>query len=105
MNDVNISGLTYPGQKINPGNLASLLTGGGFNLITFVFFIAGAVFLFSLLQAAWGYVNSTGDQKKVAEATSRLLNAFFGIIIVLASFIVVRLILAVLGISDILNIS
>ena len=72
------------------------------NIIAFVFFLAGAIFLFSLLNAAWTYVTSTGDPKKIAEATQRILNVFFGIVIVLASFVIVRIILAVLGLPGLI---
>ncbi len=96
--DVNISNLTYPGQKIqNSWNIGQLLTMT--NLLTFVFFLAGLVFLYSLLYAAWDYTTSTGDAKKIAGATTRLLNAFLGIAVVLASFIIVRITLAILGIT------
>ena len=98
---VNLNDLTPAGWKVRPGmNIGELLSVT--NIITFVFFLAGAIFLFSLLQAAWGYVNSTGDPKKIAEATQRILNAFFGIAIVLASFVVVRIVLAILGLPGLI---
>ncbi len=72
------------------------------NIITFIFFLAGAVFLFSLLNAAWTYVTATGDPKKITEATQRILNAFFGIVIVLASFVIIRIVLAILGLPGLI---
>jgi len=94
---VNISTLTYPGQTIqNNWDLGQLLTGT--NLITFIFFIAGLVFFFNLLSAAWEYLLSTGDPKKIAGATQRLLNSFTGIVVVLGSFVIVRIVLSILGI-------
>lgn len=94
---VDISSLTYPGQTIkNDWTIGELLTGT--NLITFVFFLAGLVFFFNLLLAAWDYLLSTGDQKKIASATQRLLNAFTGMVVVLGSFVLVRIVLSVLGI-------
>lgn len=94
---VDISSLTYPGQTIqNNWDIGQLLTGT--NLITFVFFLAGLVFFFNLLSAAWEYLLSTGDAKKIANATQRLLNAFSGIVVVLGSFVLVRIVLSVLGI-------
>ena len=98
---VNFNDLTPAGWKVRPGmNIGELLSTT--NIITFVFFLAGAIFLFSLLNAAWTYVTSTGDPKKIAEATQRILNAFFGIVIVLASFVIVRIILAVLGLPGLI---
>jgi len=94
---VDISSLTYPGQTIqNNWTISELLTGT--NLITFVFFIAGLVFFFNLLTAAWEYLLSTGDAKKIAGATQRLLNSFTGVVVVLGSFVIVRIVLSVLGI-------
>ena len=73
-------------------------------VIPLVFFIAGAVFLFSLLNAAWTYVTSTGDPKKIQEATQRITNSFLGIIVVLASFVIVQIILAILGLEGLLSV-
>lgn len=99
---VDISGLSYPGQKIqNSFNLGDLLTKGGFNVINFVFFLAGLIFFINLLGAGWEYLLSTGDQKKVASATTRFSNAVFGIFTVLASFVIIRIVLSVLGIDSI----
>ncbi|HLE49843.1 MAG TPA: hypothetical protein VI791_01730 [Patescibacteria group bacterium] len=98
---INFNDLTPAGWKVRPGmNIGELLTVT--NIITFVFFLAGAIFLFSLLNAAWTYVTSSGDPKKIAEATQRILNAFFGIVIVLASFVIIRIILAVLGLPGLI---
>lgn len=95
---VDISTLTYPGQKIsNKWSLGDLLTGT--KILTFIFFLAGLIFFFNLLYAAWDYLLSTGDPKKITSATQRLLNAFVGIVVVLGSFVIVRLVLAILNIQ------
>lgn len=87
--------------KINEINsITDLLTKGGFNIINFVFFIAGVFFLFNLITAAWEYVNSYGDQKRIQSASSRLTNAFFGIVIVLGSFLLVTIFTSILGINS-----
>ncbi len=99
--DIDLSSLRYPGQPFdNKISISELLT--NLKIIPLVFFLAGAFFLINLLSAAWTYVTSTGDPKKIAEATQRILNAFFGIVIVLASFVIVRIVLAVLGLSDLI---
>ena len=90
--------------KINEINsITDLLTKGGFNIINFVFFVAGLFFLFNLLYAAWEYVTSYGDQKRIQSASTRLTNAFFGIVIVLGSFLLVTIFTSVLGINSPLN--
>lgn len=99
---INISDLTYPGQKIDPGTISDLLTGGGFNVITFIFFLAGLLFFFNLLYAAWDYLLSTGDPKKFQSATTRLINAFMGFVIVLSSFVVVRIVTAIIGLPNLI---
>lgn len=98
---VDISTLSYPGQKItNTWNIGDLLT--NLKVIPLVFFIAGLIFFFNLLYAAWDYLLSSGDAKKIAGGTQRILNAFVGIVIVLGAFIIVRIILAILGLQGLI---
>ena len=97
---VNISDLTPPGWKVTPGTIGDLLT--NLKIIPLVFFIAGLIFFFNLLYAAWDYLLSMGDAKKIAGGTQRLLNAFVGIVIVLASFVIVRIFLAILGLESLI---
>lgn len=98
-----ISNLSYDGQVItNNFNISQLLTLSGFNFITFVFFLVGLAFFFNLIYAGWEYLSSTGDPQKIAGATKRLTNAFVGVVIVLGSFVIIRIILAVLGLSNLI---
>lgn len=102
-------------EKINQANpaknfkigevntITDLLTKGGFNIINFIFFIAGIFLLFNLLTAAWEYITSYGDQKRIQSASTRLTYAFFGIVIVLGSFLLVTIFTSVLGINSPLN--
>lgn len=100
MEGVKISDLTPPGWKVVPSSIGDLLT--NLKIIPLVFFIAGLIFFFNLLAAAWDYLLSSGDAKKIAGGTQRVLNAFFGIVIVLASFVIVRIILAILGLEGLI---
>ncbi len=87
--------------NIDPdADLATFISGSGFDLFAFIFFLVGAVFFGSLLMAAWDYVSSNGDTKKVQNANTRILNSFFGIIIVLGSFVIVRIISSILGLES-----
>ena len=89
--------------EIEPGDsISDLLTGGGFNLIDFIFLIAGLVFFFNIIIAGWEYLFSGGDIQKATSAGNRILNSFFGIIIVAASFLIVRLISSMIGLEDII---
>lgn len=99
-------------EKINQANpaknfkigevntITDLLTKGGFNIINFIFFIAGIFLLFNLLTAAWEYITSYGDQKRIQSASTRLTYAFFGIVIVLGSFLLVTIFTSILGIKS-----
>ncbi|MBI3954720.1 hypothetical protein HY333_01615 [Candidatus Collierbacteria bacterium] len=89
--------------KVNvDGTISDLLTGSGFNLITFVFFLVGMLFFVNLIIAAWEYITSAGDMKKVASATSRLLNNIVGLVVTLSSFLLVKLIAAMIGLKDLI---
>lgn len=82
------------------GTLSDLLTnktGISFSIINLLIFFAGIAFFVNTIIAGWNYMFSSGDPKKAAAASSRLLNGFIGLIIVLASFLIVRLVSSVIG--------
>ena len=86
--------------KIPLGNISDLLTKGGFNIITFLFFIIGLVFFVNLILAAWEYLLSSGDPKRAASANQRILNAIIGILLVFASFLIIRVVTSILGLGS-----
>jgi hypothetical protein len=89
--------------NINPdSNLADILTnkggsGASFSIINLLIFFAGIAFFINLVIAGWNYMFSSGDPKKTAAASSRLLNGFIGLVIVLVSFLIVRLVSTIIG--------
>lgn len=83
-------------------NISDLLTGGDFNLISFIFFISGLLFFFNIIIAGWEYFFSAGDPQKVESAGNRLLNGFIGIIVVTASFLIVRLVSSMIGLDKLI---
>ncbi len=98
-----LDNITNPATKIDTdSNISDLLTGGGFNLIDFIFFIAGLVFFFNIIIAGWEYFLSNGDPQKIVSAGNRLLNGFIGIIIVVASFLIVRLFSSMIGLDQLI---
>jgi hypothetical protein len=105
--DVNISGINSTASKIsNQGTISTLLTGvTDFNLINFVFILVGLGFFANLVMTGWEYMLSSGDPKKVAGASSRLVNGFIGLIMVFASFLIVKLITNILGIDAVLDLN
>lgn len=92
-----------PATNIDPdGTLSDLLTnkggsGAGFSIINLLIFFAGVAFFINTVIAGWDFIFSTGDPKKASSASTRLLNGFVGIIIVIASFLLVRLVSTIIG--------
>lgn len=101
VNDVNISAITSTATKI-PNNLkiTDLLTGGGFNLINFIFTIIGLVFFANLIMAGWDFMFSSGDPKKVSAASTRIINGLIGLVMAVIAFVVVKLLTNVIGIGN-----
>ena len=90
---------------IKPGtDLAGILKGDKFNLITFAFGIIGLIFMFNIIMAGWDYMTSTGDPKKVSMATTRFLNGFVGLAIAFFAFIIVNIITTMIGLGSLLSI-
>jgi hypothetical protein len=99
----------YPAQISNLENVATniplstkiadLFTLSAFNLVNFIFVIIGLAFFANLIIVGWEYMLSSGDPKKVASASTRLINGFTGLIMAVLAFIVVRLVIAVFGLG------
>lgn len=85
------SGLDNPAPNITSNTIGGILSGGGFSVISVIFFFVGLSFFFSLVMAGWEYIVSTGDPKKISSATTRFINSLLGIAIALASFLIVRI--------------
>lgn len=98
--DVSISSLPNAATNIPLSTkVAGLFTLSNFNLINFIFVIVGLVFFANLVIVGWEYMLSTGDPKKVASASTRLINGFVGLIMAVLAFIVVRLVINVFGLG------
>lgn len=77
------------------GNLGELFS----VLLALVFFVAGLAFFINLLIGGLQWLSSGGDPKALQSARGRLMNAFVGLIIVVAAFAVALIIEVVLGIN------
>ena len=96
--------------KIDPNaTIADLLTGNytlgnfkGLSLILLVFVIAGFIFMFNIITAGWEYMQSGGDPKRVAGASTRFLNGFMGLAIVFFAFIIVNIVTTMIGLGSLL---
>ena len=77
-------------------NIAGLLTGGtgSFSLVNLAFFLVGLVFFANLVIAAITYIMSEGSPDNISKANSRFTTGLIGLIVVFASFVIVRLVAA-----------
>jgi len=83
------------------GNYVKLkdLTFGGIisGAISLVLLVVTVVFFFILVIGGLKWITSGGDEKKVAAARSQITNALIGLIIVFASWAIMKLIDAIFG--------
>lgn len=66
--------------------------------------IAGLVFFTMLLMGGFRYLTAGGDEKATQEARKSLTNAFIGLIIIVASFLITQLLFAVFGLDTLITI-
>ena len=72
------------------------------SVVGFLTIVASIWFLFQLLFGGYEWISSGGDTKKLATARQRIMNGFFGLIIVIAAWAIVAVVGQFLG-YDILN--
>ena len=82
-------------------NIAGLLTGGtgSFSLVNLAFFLVGIVFFANLVIAAVTYIMSEGSPDSISKANSRFTTGLIGLIVVFASFVIVRLVAALFSLD------
>ncbi len=83
------------------GGFASLsqLTNVFVNITSIVSTVIGFVLLLMLIRGGIGYITAQGDPKAVASARSTITWAFIGLLVVLASFLIISLLTGVLGVD------
>lgn len=95
------------GAGINsPDNLASIInspTAGRLSIVSILFFIAGAFFVFYLISGGIKMMTSAGDPRSVGEAKQTITNALVGLVIVLGAYWIVQLAGIILGLPGIQN--
>jgi len=100
-------GLGPLGNTVESGSIspaASLFTkvlSVTFGVITAIGFIW---FLFNMVGAAISWISSGGDKAKLENSRKQITNSLIGLVLVIASLFLVRLVGTVLGIPNILNI-
>jgi len=70
-----------------------------YNILQVIITIAGLAFLFMFISGGFKYLFSGSEQKAVASASSTLTNAFIGLIGVIASWLILKLIQDFTGIN------
>lgn len=66
-------------------------------IIANAFIISGLVAFFVILFAGFSYISGAGDKNKMAQSTNMLTYAILGLVIIVASFLITRIIGTVLG--------
>lgn len=69
------------------------ITGAISSIVGFLTIVGSIWFLFQLLFGGYEWISSAGDTKKLTVARERIMNGFFGLVIIIAAW----LILAVVG--------
>lgn len=78
----------------------NLIIGG---LVQLAYAVAGLVFFFMLILGGLRYLTAGGDEKAAAAARGTLTNAFVGLVIVVAAFLITQLIFAIFKIQGIVK--
>lgn len=68
-------------------------------LMSYLFGAAGIILLFMLITAGYGYIFSRGDPKAVQVAQSRITTSLTGLLLLFASFWIVKLVGQFFGIT------
>jgi len=69
------------------------------NILQYLIYFAGLVFLFMFIKGGFEYLTSGGDPKKTAKATSVLSASIIGLVGVIASFLILKFIQSFTGVN------
>lgn len=72
-----------------------------YNILQVIVMVAGLAFLFMFISGGFQYLMSEGDPKKAAGAQSTLTMAIVGVVGVIASFLILRLIATFTGVTNV----
>jgi len=70
-----------------------------YNILQFIVFFAGLIFLFMFISGGFKYLGSGGDEKAVAAAGSTLTSAIIGLVGIIASWLILSFIQKFTGIN------
>lgn len=94
--------------RINPGYLTGAYSGQQKGLETALFIrnvlnsfwlVAGLAAFIFMMMGGFKYITASGDVKATQEASKQITGAIFGLVLIIASYAVVRLIGNILGVD------
>lgn len=68
------------------------ITGAISSIIGFMTIVGSIWFLFQLLFGGYEWISSAGDTKKLTTARQRIMNGFFGLVIIIAAWVIMAVI-------------
>lgn len=94
----------WTGRCVGTGANSDIPTIQGFeclfyNILQFVVFFAGLIFLFMFISGGFKYLTSSNDEKAVAAASSTLTSSIIGLVGVIASWLILKFIQDFTGIN------
>lgn len=69
------------------------------SLIELAYAVGGLIFFFMLIMGGLRYLTAGGDEKSTAAARNTLTNAFIGLIIIVAAFVITQLLFSIFKIQ------
>jgi len=99
MNSRLLAEVDFSKSTVNPvakfGNFGSLLN----QILPTIMIVASLVCLALLLMGAYTYVSSSGEQEKLQKARKTITYSIFGLILILLSYLLVRVVSFITGIT------
>lgn len=89
-------------ESVNPIAKFSSIASFTNILIPFLMIAGGLISLSMLLLGAYRYLTSEGNPEKISKAQSVILYAIIGLFLIVASFVITRVIGAILGVKNIM---
>jgi len=90
-------------QFITPSQSPEIITNIASTMFGFLTTVAGLAFMLYFILGAISWITSSGDQQKLDKAKSQMTSAAVGLIIVVASYIIIGIVGQVLGIDILLR--
>ncbi|HUD19192.1 MAG TPA: pilin [Patescibacteria group bacterium] len=91
--------------NLQQGDVATVqsLEGLFTNVVNVVIALAGVALLLMFVIAGFSFLFSQGDQKKLEQARGTLTNAVIGLVVIVAAFLIIRIISVFTGVPQILK--